>query len=105
KKSFGCSRWRQFFLRGSQPARYKGDLVRSNLFAAARKNHGAFRAGPRIGLPGDRLCAYLSLGLLQKSRIHARIAQTRVPNLSLGLQDPSGALRSWRIAETIVRGR
>jgi hypothetical protein len=44
-------------------------------------------------------------GLLQKSRIHARIAKTRVHNVSPGLQDPSGPLRSGRAAETIVRRR
>jgi hypothetical protein len=44
-------------------------------------------------------------GYYKNPEYNARITQTRVHNLFLGLQDPSGALRSWRIAETIVRGR
>jgi hypothetical protein len=44
-------------------------------------------------------------GYYKNPRIHARIAETRLHYLSLGLQDSPGALRSWRVAETIVRGR
>jgi hypothetical protein len=52
-----------------------------------------------IGLPDYWICADLSLGLLQKSRIHARITQTRVHHLSVGLQDSSGTLCSRRATE------
>ena len=63
---------------------------------------GAFRAGPRIGLPGHWECADVPPGLLQKSRLHARIAQARVHDVSLRLRNSSGALSNGRAAETTV---
>jgi len=46
--------------------------------------------------------ADVPLGLLQKSRLHAQIAQARVHDVSLRLRNSSGALCSGRAAETTV---